>query len=153
MSRYWNLIGAFATACNVAAAQQPNASPCNVKWPIVNAEAISRGLDFPTEAISGAGSCFTHKKSFVASASDSSNVTCKTVFFSGATIREGWSVVLIADAESPFAQTTTSAPGSLVVTMTASQGKSVVLVPRELQFQGPTECKKWLDALSIGSSS
>ena len=124
-----------------------SAKPCTVPWSTLNSEATALGLRTTFERVDGAGSCFRHRATFVASASDYSAITCQLSFLIGATVKPGWTVTIVGDLGVYEKAPPNVAASNPAVLTKALPGRSELFRPARLEFAGPADCENWSNAV------
>lgn len=124
------------------------AKPCAVPWSTLNSEATALGLGTTFVRVEGVGSCFRHRATFVASASDSSAVTCQLSFLVGATIKPGWTVTVVGDLGVFEKAPPIISDLNPAVLTKAPQGRSELFRPARFEFTGPADCVTWSNAIA-----
>lgn len=123
------------------------AKPCAIPWPRLNSEATSLGLGTTFVRLEGVGSCFPHRATFVASASDSSAVTCQLTFLVGAKLKPGWTLTVVGDIGAFERAPSTASESNMTVLTRAMPRKSEVFRPKRFEFAGPADCESWSSAI------
>jgi hypothetical protein len=132
----------------LAACGTAMAVPCAVPWKDGHDVASRRAFNFEIKMKEGKGSCFAHGLAFMASAADDAPVTCDVSFFSGATLKQGWQMTVVAATGSFERVASASAATPPVLRLKAPAGATIRFVPGTIEVSGPGGCSQWLDALT-----